>query len=80
MRFGFGPGASSNWDETLELCRHAETSGWDAIWYADHFMPNVADPAGPTNESWTFVSPIAATCRGCGSAIWSTATRTATHR
>lgn len=61
MRFGFWPGAGSSWDETLELCRHAEATGWDTIWYADHFMPNVADPVGPTNESWTFVSAIAAT-------------------
>lgn len=61
MRFGFWPGAGSSWDDTLELCRHVEATGWDTIWYADHFMPNVEDPVGPTNESWTFIAAIAAT-------------------
>ncbi len=60
MRFGFWPGAGSDWEDTIGLCRHVEATGWDGIWYADHFMPNVADPVGPTNESWTFVAAIAA--------------------
>ncbi len=27
MRFGFWPGAGSSWEDTLELCRHAEATG-----------------------------------------------------
>ena len=60
MRFGFWPGPNSSWGDTLAMCQHAEATGWDGIWYADHFMPNEADPVGPTNESWTFIAAIAA--------------------
>lgn len=60
MRFAFWPNPRSPWADLLALCEHAEDSGWDGIWYADHFMPNAADNSGPTNESWTFVSALAA--------------------
>ncbi|NNL86539.1 MAG: TIGR03560 family F420-dependent LLM class oxidoreductase [Myxococcales bacterium] len=60
MRFGFWPNPRSSWPELLELCQHAESTGWDGIWYADHFMPAAADNSGPTNESWTFLSALAA--------------------
>jgi len=59
MRFSFWPNPRSPWADLLELCKHAESSGWDGIWYADHFMPGAADNSGPTNESWTFVSGLA---------------------
>jgi len=60
MRFGFWPGAGSSWQDTLAIASNAEATGWDGIWFADHFMPNEADPVGPLNESWTFVAAIAA--------------------
>ncbi len=60
MRFGFWPNPMRPWDDLLASCRHAEASGWDGIWYADHFMPAARDNSGPTNESWTFVSALAA--------------------
>ena len=60
MRFGFWPNPMSPWPDLLELCRHAEATGWDGIWYADHFMPAGRDNSGPTNESWTFVTALAA--------------------
>ncbi len=61
MRFGFWPNAMAPWPDLLELCRHAEATGWDGLWYADHFMPSGRDNSGPTNESWTFVAALAAT-------------------
>ena len=61
MRFGFWPGPNSPWSELLDLARHAEATGWDGIWYADHFMPNAEDTSGPTNEAWTSIAAIAAT-------------------
>ncbi len=60
MRFGFWPNPMSPWPDLLEVCKHAEAGGWDGIWYADHFMPAGRDNSGPTNESWTFVTALAA--------------------
>ena len=60
MRFGFWPNAGNSWDELLDVCRYAESSGWDGIWFADHFMPNQADVSGPTAEVWTTITALAA--------------------
>ncbi len=64
MRFGFWPGASNPWAEVLTVARHAEASGWDRIWFADHFMPNkpVGEDAsdGIVHESWTTLAAFAA--------------------
>lgn len=60
MRFGFWPNPMSPWADLLEVCRHAEATGWDGLWYADHFMPSARDNSGPTNESWTAVTALAA--------------------
>lgn len=60
MRFSLWPNAGNSWDETRELCRHAEATGWDGIWFADHFMPNAADVSAPTAEAWTTVAALAA--------------------
>lgn len=60
MRFSVWPGAGNAWTDTLALARHAEATGWDGVWYADHFMPNAADTSGPTNEAWTTIAGLAA--------------------
>lgn len=60
MRFGFWPGPASLWTDLLDLARHAEATGWDGIWYADHFMPNAEDTSGATNEAWTTIAGLAA--------------------
>lgn len=43
--------------------RHAESTGWDGVWFADHFMPNapVGDPSnsGPTNECLSVLAGLA---------------------
>jgi F420-dependent oxidoreductase-like protein len=61
MRFSLWPGAGNSWTELLDLCRHAEATGWDGIWFADHFMPNAAEVGLPTAEAWTTVAALAAT-------------------
>ena len=48
-----------SWDEVLGLARHAEATGWDGVWFADHFMPNAADVGGPTLECWTTLAALA---------------------
>ena len=60
MRFSFWPGAAQPWKDVLELALHAEATGWDGIWYADHFVPNAQNTSGPCNEAWTTISALAA--------------------
>ena len=60
MRFSFWPNPSQPYTDVLALCQHAEQTGWDGIWYADHFMPNEADTSAPWPEAWTTLSAIGA--------------------
>src|SRR5713226_6802457 len=60
MRFSLWPMGSSGWDDLLETCQHAEATGWDGVWYADHFMPNQPDNTAPVAEVWPTVTAIAA--------------------
>lgn len=59
MRFGFWPGAGNPWAEILTVARHAEETGWDRLWFADHFMPNQEDTSGPVHESWVAITALA---------------------
>ncbi|MEX2293640.1 MAG: TIGR03560 family F420-dependent LLM class oxidoreductase [Acidimicrobiales bacterium] len=38
MRFSLWPNVSQPWTDVLELARHAEATGWDGVYVADHFM------------------------------------------
>lgn len=60
MRFSVWPGSANSWEDTLAVSRHAEATGWDGIWFADHFMPNAADTSGPTAEAWTTIAALSA--------------------
>jgi F420-dependent oxidoreductase-like protein len=60
MRFSYWPGAGNPWGDLVEVCRHAESTGWDGIWFADHFMPNAADTSAPVAEVWTALAGLAA--------------------
>ncbi len=60
MRFSVWPGPNNSWEETLAIARHAEATGWDGVWFADHFMPNQEDVSGPVNECWTTLAGLAA--------------------
>jgi F420-dependent oxidoreductase-like protein len=51
------------WDEILELTQHCEATGWDGVYFADHFMPNADDATpldGDTLECWSILSALAA--------------------
>lgn len=51
------------WDETLELTRHCDRTGWDGVYFADHFMPNAPDATpldGDTLECWSVIAGLAA--------------------
>ncbi|HEY8545993.1 MAG TPA: TIGR03560 family F420-dependent LLM class oxidoreductase [Acidimicrobiales bacterium] len=64
MRFSIWPGAHRSWDDTLRLVRHAEATGWDGVYFADHFMPDTGPggpPAdGPNLECWSVMAGLAA--------------------
>ncbi|MDX1384416.1 MAG: TIGR03560 family F420-dependent LLM class oxidoreductase [Thermoanaerobaculia bacterium] len=60
MRISYWPSPSLPWQELLSLCRHAEETGWDGIWYADHFMPAGGDLSQPYGEAWTTLAALAA--------------------
>jgi F420-dependent oxidoreductase-like protein len=60
MRFSYWPGAGNPWGDLVEVCRHVESTGWDGIWFADHFMPNAADTSAPVAEVWTALAGLAA--------------------
>lgn len=60
MRFSFWPNPSQSYSDILALSQHVERTGWDGMWYADHFMPNAKDTSAPWPEAWTTLSAIAA--------------------
>lgn len=60
MRFSFWPSPSLEYSNVLELAQHVERTGWDGIWYADHFMPNAPDTSAPWPEAWVTLSAIGA--------------------
>lgn len=63
MRLSIWPGAGQRYDEILEVARHAERTGWDGVYVADHFMPNAGpgrDPHAPTLECGTLVAALGA--------------------
>lgn len=60
MRFSFWPNPSQPFETVLALARHIEATGWDGIWYADHFMPNADDTSTPFPECWTTLAALAA--------------------
>lgn len=38
MRFSIWPALQQPWAEVLDIVRHAEATGWDGVYLADHFM------------------------------------------
>ena len=63
MRFSIWPSPMRPWDEILELTRHCERTGWDGVYFADHFMPNAPDATpldGDTLECWSVIAGLAA--------------------
>jgi F420-dependent oxidoreductase-like protein len=63
MRFSIWPSPQRPYAEVVELARHCEATGWDGVYFADHFMPN--DPTGatpldgPTLECWAVLAGLA---------------------
>jgi F420-dependent oxidoreductase-like protein len=60
MRFGIWLGMEQTWDDLLGTAEHAERTGWDGIWVADHFMPNGERSSESRLEAWTTIAGVAA--------------------
>ena len=63
MRFSIWPSPQRSWGEILELVQHCEATGWDGVYFADHFMPNsgtLETMDGPTFECWSILAGLAA--------------------
>ena len=60
MRFSIWPSSAHSWGEILTLAQHAEATGWDGVYIADHFMPNSEDVSGPMQEALTVLAGLAA--------------------
>ena len=64
MRFSIWPAPTRSWEEIHELAQHCEATGWDGVYFADHFMPNAPDATpldGDTLECWSVMAALAAT-------------------
>ncbi len=59
MRFSYWPSPTLDFETTQSACRHAEATGWDGIWLADHFMPNAEDTSVDFPEAWTTLAALA---------------------
>jgi len=44
MRFSIWPSPNQSWDDIHEIASHCEQTGWDGVYFADHFMPNSQGP------------------------------------
>lgn len=63
MRFSLWISSSQPWAEVLATARHAEATGWDGVWIADHFMadhPGPMPPETPTMEAGSLAAALAA--------------------
>jgi F420-dependent oxidoreductase-like protein len=58
MRFGFWPNPRTNYEDTKSLALHAEATGWDGVWLADHFLPEEQELI-PVHESWITMAALA---------------------
>lgn len=60
MRFAVWPNPQQPFEGVLDVARHAEDTGWDGVWFADHFMPNAEDVSTPVLECWSVLAALAA--------------------
>lgn len=63
MLFSIWPSPVQPWDDIHQIAAHCERTGWDGIYFADHFMPNGPGPVardGDTLECWSIIAALAA--------------------
>lgn len=63
MQLSIWPGAGQPFEDVLEAARHAADTGWDAVYFADHFMPNAGpgrDTTAPVLEAGSVLAALGA--------------------
>jgi alkanesulfonate monooxygenase SsuD/methylene tetrahydromethanopterin reductase-like flavin-dependent oxidoreductase (luciferase family) len=51
VRFSIWPSTQQPWSDILEVTRYAESTGWDGVYVADHFMGSGDAGGGPTTPT-----------------------------
>ena len=61
MRFSYWANLGNPWTDVLDGVRHAEATGWDGVYVADHFMPDDAlgAPDAPMLEATAALGALA---------------------
>jgi F420-dependent oxidoreductase-like protein len=52
--------SSYAWADLLRVAEHTERSGWEGVWFSDHFMPTEGEPSRPILECWATLAGLAA--------------------
>jgi probable F420-dependent oxidoreductase len=63
VRFSLWASLGNPWPDVLAGARHAEATGWDGVYVADHFMADAGGPFppdAPTHEATAALSALAA--------------------
>ncbi len=60
MRFSVWPLNHHPISDIIDVCAHAERTGWDGVWMADHLMPSNPPLDAGVTECWTAMTAIAA--------------------
>lgn len=60
MRFSLWPLQPQSWSDLLAAVRHADRTGWDGAWIADHFMGDGTQFGRPETPVWEATAAIAA--------------------
>jgi F420-dependent oxidoreductase-like protein len=64
MRFSLWPSLTQPWPDVVDAVRHAEDTGWDGVYVADHFMGDAGAPWPveiPTLEATAALAALAST-------------------
>ncbi|HYF45335.1 MAG TPA: LLM class flavin-dependent oxidoreductase [Acidimicrobiales bacterium] len=60
MRFSLWVGLTQPWADVLDGVRHAEASGWDGVYVADHFMADAGGPFPPDTPNLEATAALSA--------------------
>jgi alkanesulfonate monooxygenase SsuD/methylene tetrahydromethanopterin reductase-like flavin-dependent oxidoreductase (luciferase family) len=58
MQFSVWPTNQQPLADIVAVARHAEATGWDGVWSADHLMPSVPPLDLPIAECWTTMTAL----------------------
>lgn len=59
MRFSLWASLSNPWADVLDGTRHAEATGWDGVYVADHFMADAGGPFPPDTPNLEAAAVVA---------------------